>query len=57
MPTEFAKATFIMLYKNKDGSNDPRKYRCIGLLSHAFKVLQQCLMKRLEKETEGFLAD
>ena len=46
-----------MLYKNKGSSNDPSKYRCIGLLSHAFKVFQQCLLEQLEVETEGYLSD
>ena len=39
VPEEFAKAVFVMLYKNKGSPNDPSKYRCIGLLSHAYKVL------------------
>ena len=42
VPEEFAKAVFIMLYKNKGSDNDPTKYRCIGLLSHAYKILSQC---------------
>ena len=54
---DFAKATFVMLFKNKGSSNDPSKYRCIGLLAHAFKVFQQCLMERIEAETEGYLSD
>lgn len=32
---DFAKAIFVMIYKNKGSPNDPRKYRCIGLLGHA----------------------
>ena len=46
-----------MLYKNKGSTNDPTKYRCIGLLTHAYKVLSQILLERLESETEGFLSD
>ena len=57
MSKEFAKATFIMLYKKKGSKNDPRKYRCIGLLSHAYKTLTQCLLAKLERETAGFLSD
>ena len=57
MPEEFAKATFVMLYKNKGSSNDPAKYRCIGLLSHAYKVLHQCLLERIEAETGSYLSD
>ena len=57
VPEAFARATFVMLYKNKGSSNDPKKYRCIGLLSHAYKVLNQCLLQRLESETDSFLSD
>ena len=35
VPIKFARAIFVMIYKNKGSSNDPTKYRCIGLLSHA----------------------
>ena len=31
VPTEFGEARFIMLYKNKGSSDDPSKYRCLGL--------------------------
>ena len=46
-----------MLFKNKGSSNDPSKYRCIGLLSHAYKVLSQCLLERLEIETATYLSE
>ena len=57
VPVDFARATFVMLYKNKGSSNDPSKYRCIGLLSHAYKVMVQCLLEKLESETESFLSE
>ena len=57
VPIEFARTTFIMLYKNKGSSNDPTKYRCIDLLSHAYKVLVQCLLENLETETTSFLSE
>ena len=53
IPVAFARATFVMLYKNKGSSNDPSKYRCIGLLSHSYKVLNQCLLQQLERETDS----
>ena len=37
----FARAKFVMLFKNKGSSNNPAKYRCIGLLNHAYKVLSK----------------
>ena len=45
VPTDFAKTMFVMLFKNKGSSDDPSKYRCIGLLTHSFKVFQQCLLE------------
>ena len=33
------------------------KYRALGLLNHAYKTLSQCLLARLEQETQGFLSD
>ena len=54
---KFARATFTMLYKNKGSTNDPRKYRCIGLLTHAYKVMSQRLLARLETETAQYLSD
>ena len=37
VPVKLARATFVMLFKNKGSSNDPKKYRCISILSHAYK--------------------
>ena len=58
VPVEFARATFVMLYKHKGSRDDPSKYRCIiGLLGHAYKILNICLLQRLEAETGGHLSD
>ena len=57
VPVDFARATFVMLFKDKGSANDPTKYRCIGLLTHAYKVMAQCLLEKLESETESFLSD
>ena len=57
VPEEFAKATFVMLYKNKGSSNDPAKYRCIGLLPHAYKLLSLVMLERIMKECESYLSD
>ena len=57
VPVEFAHASFKMLFKNKGSKDDPSKYRCVGLLNHCYKVLSQCLLARLDKETDGYLAD
>ena len=57
VPKAFAQAKFVMLFKNKGSSDDPTRYRCLGMLNHSYKVLTQCLLARLEKETKGFLSD
>ena len=57
VPDDFACATFTMLYKSKGSSDDPSMYRCIALLNHMYKVLSQCMLARLEAETQGFLPD
>ena len=57
VPVEFGKAIFTMIFKNKGSSNDPSKYRCIGLLSHAYKTFHQCLLQRIMSETESYLPD
>ena len=38
----FARATFIMLFKNKGSHDDPSKYRCIGLLNHSYTICESC---------------
>lgn len=57
VPVSFAQTTFKMIFKNKGSTNDPSKYRCIGLLNHAYKALSQCLLARQEKETSHSLSD
>ena len=57
VPKDFAKAVFVMLYKHKGSPNDPTKYRCIGLLGHAYKALSHCLLARINNETDGYLSD
>ena len=53
----FGQAVFVMLYKNKGSTNDPTKYRCIGLLNHAYKVLSTIILGRINAETDGYLQD
>ena len=57
VPTDFAQATFVMLFKNKGSSDDPSKYRCLAMLNHAYKVLSQCLLTRIDKETKEYLSE
>ena len=57
MPPELGVAIFKMLYKRKGSPNNPAKYRCIGLLNSAYKVLSAVMLQRLMTETEGYLQD
>ena len=56
VPPAFAEANFKMIFKKED-PNDPSKYRCIGLLNHAFKVLSCILLGRLTKYGDEYLQD
>ena len=57
VPPELVRAAFVMLFKNKGSVNDPTKYRCIGLLPHAYKLLSLVLLKRIMTECNKFLSD
>ena len=57
VPAEFGEAKFVMIFKNKGSHDDPSKYRCLGMLNHSYKVLSQCMLVRMQKETMGFLPD
>jgi hypothetical protein len=55
VPKDIVLAELITIYKGKGSSDDMTKYRCIGLLTHAYKVLSTLLLKRLLEEVENFL--
>ena len=57
MPEALGVAVFKMLYKHKGSSEDPSKYRCIGLLNAAYKVLSAVMLQRLIMETQHYLQD
>ena len=57
LPTNLAVARFVMLYKHKGSTNDPTKYRCIGLLNHTYKLLTTIMLTRLLNCSESFLKD
>ena len=57
IPNDFGIAVFKMIYKRKGSPDDPSKYRCIGLLNAAYKVFSCIMLRRLVKETEGYLPD
>ena len=48
---------FIMMFKNKDSPDDCTKYRALGLLNHAYKIMSVILLKRLVEECQDFFSD
>ena len=46
-----------MIYKKKGSHNDCSKYRAIGLLNHAYKIMTVVLLRRLVVECQDFLSD
>ena len=57
LPANLARAEFKMLFKGKGSPDDPSKYRCIGLLNHAYKLLAHIILARLLIPSEGYLKD
>ena len=57
VPPELVRASFVMLFKNKGSVNDPSKYRCIGLLPHAYKILSLIMLERIHKECGHYLSE
>ena len=55
IPPDMVVSTFVMLFKNKGSQNDCTKYRMIGLLPTAYKLVSTLLLHRLRLECEGFL--
>ena len=48
---------FVMVYKKKGSSEDCSKYRALGLLNHAYKIMAICLLNRMNTETDWFLSE
>ena len=57
VPPELAVCVFIMIFKRKGSSEDCTKYRAIGLLNHAYKILSVILLGRLIKECGHFFSE
>eukprot|EP01050_Picozoa_sp_SAG11_P031238 SAG11_NODE_9617_length_895_cov_5.216080_2_plen_68_part_00 len=55
VPEEMVRGLFVMVYKGKGSSDDMSKYRCICLLTHAYKLLSAVLLRRLARECEKWL--
>ena len=57
VPKDMVLAELITIFKNKGSSDDMTKYRCIGLLTHAYKVVSTLLLKRLIEEVDSYLPE
>ena len=57
VPVNLAVCIFVMIYKRKGSHNDCSKYRAIGLLNHAYKIMSVILLKRLVQECAEFFSE
>ena len=57
IPEDLATCELVTILKNKGSPDDFTKYRCIGLLTHAYKILSTLLLKRMVTEVEDFLPE
>ena len=55
--TNLAVCIFVMIFKRKGSHNDCSKYRAIGLLNHAYKIMNVILLKRIVQECVDFLSE
>ena len=57
VPPNLAVCVFIMIYKRKGSPNDCTKYRAIGLLNHAYKIMSTVLLRRIVEECKSFFSE
>ena len=57
VPEDMSKSEMIPFYKNKGSSNDFTKYRMIGLINHAMKMVSTILLFYLLRETTDFFPE
>ena len=57
VPANLALCIFVLMYKNKGSPDDLTKYRALGLLNHAYKIMTVILLRRLIDECAGFFSD
>ena len=57
VPPKLAVCIFVMIFKRKGSHNDCSKYRAIGLLNHAYKIMSVILLKRIVTECAEFLSE
>ena len=57
VPQNLAVCVFVLIYKQKGSHNDLTKYRAIGLLNHAYKIMSTILLRRIVKECKDFFSE
>ena len=57
VPENLEVCVFIMIYKNKGSKDDYTKYRAIGLLNHAYKIMSTILLRRLVEECQRIFSE
>ena len=57
VPANLALCIFVLMYKNKGSPDDLTKYRALGLLNHAYKIMTVILLRRLVDECADFFSD
>ncbi len=56
VPDEMVICELVVIYK-KGSPDDFANYRCLGMLTHAYKVLSCLLLKRMLEEVENYLPE
>jgi exonuclease III/alkylhydroperoxidase family enzyme len=57
VPSDLVLCELITIYKGKGSPDDFTKYRCLGMLTHGYKVLSCLLLKRMLEEVKDFLPE
>ena len=57
VPSDLVLCDLITIYKGKGSADDFTKYRCLGMLTHSYKVLSTLLLKRMIEEVNDFLPE
>ena len=57
VPQNLAVCVFVLIYKQKGSHNDLTKYRTIGLLNHAYKIMSTILLRRIVEECKEFFSE
>jgi hypothetical protein len=57
VPSDLVLCELITIYEGKSSPADLTKYRCLGVLTHGYKVLSCLLLKRMLEEVKDFILE